>query len=88
MKFLKHYSQSNFNAIFRFGIRVNAVLPGIIETPMIESVPEKVKNMFVERISLKRLGKPEEVAELILFLTSKKSSYINGTSIEVTGGMH
>lgn len=55
---------------------------------MTETIPEKVKSMFVERIPLKRLGKPLEVAELILFLASKKSSYINGTSIEVTGGLH
>lgn len=74
--------------IFRFGIRVNTVLPGFINTPMTETVPDKVKEMFIKRISLKRLGSPEEVAEVILFLASAKSSYINGVSIEVTGGMH
>ena len=64
------------------------MLPGIIETPMIQTVPEKVRQMFIQRIPLKRIGKPIEVAELILFLSSVKSSYVNGASIDVTGGMH
>lgn len=50
-------------------------------------VPDKIKERFVKRISLQRLGKPQEVAEVILFLASDKSSYINGASIEVTGGL-
>lgn len=70
----------------KFGIRVNAVLPGIIQSPMTQTIPEKVKEKFLNRIILKRLGMPEEVAEVILFLASDKSSYVNGASIEVTGG--
>ena len=72
---------------FRFGIRVNAVLPATIETPMIADIPEKVKKMFIGMIPLKRMGKPEEVAEVIAFLASERSSYVNGASIEVTGGL-
>lgn len=72
---------------YRFGIRVNAVLPGFIATPMTAKIPDKVKEMFLKRIPLQRLGKPQEVAEVILFLASDKSSYINGASIEVTGGI-
>lgn len=72
----------------QFGIRVNTVLPGFIETPMTETVPDNVKQLFVKKIPLHRMGKPEEVAEVIAFLTSSKSSYVNGASIEVTGGMH
>lgn len=64
------------------------MLPGFIETPMTDTVPDKVKQMFVERIPLGRMGKPIEVAELILFLASVKSSYINGASIDITGGLH
>ncbi|KAK6640737.1 hypothetical protein RUM44_012434 [Polyplax serrata] len=70
----------------RYGIRCNAVLPGFIETPMVATVPEKVKNLFTKQICLGRLGLPEEVAEVITFLASDKSSYVNGASIEVTGG--
>lgn len=51
-------------------------------------VPDKVKEMFIKRIPLQRLGKPQEVAEVIVFLASDRSSYINGASIEVTGGMN
>ncbi|XP_014602973.1 PREDICTED: estradiol 17-beta-dehydrogenase 8-like isoform X1 [Polistes canadensis] len=72
----------------KLGIRVNAVLPGFIETPMTDTIPEKVKTMFVNRISFKRMGKPKEVAEVITFLASNRSSYVNGASIEVTGGLH
>lgn len=72
----------------QLGIRVNAVLPGFIDTPMTRTVPDNVKGMFVKRVALRRMGKPEEVAEVIAFLASSKSSYINGASIEVTGGMH
>ena len=74
--------------IYRFGVRVNAVLPGIIDTDMIKTIPDNVREMFVSKIPLGRIGKPNEVAELILFLASDKSSYINGASIEITGGLH
>lgn len=70
----------------RYNIRVNAVVPGFIETPMTESLPQKVKDMVVMQCALRRFGKPEEIAEVIAFLASDKSSYMNGTSVEVTGG--
>ncbi|XP_076275499.1 (3R)-3-hydroxyacyl-CoA dehydrogenase isoform X1 [Rhynchophorus ferrugineus] len=71
----------------RMGIRVNTVLPGMIETQMIKSVPDKVKGKFLEMIPLGRFGQAEEIAQVITFLASDKSSYINGASIEVTGGL-
>lgn len=58
----------------------------MVSTPMIDTIPEKVMKMLHQRISLGRIGQPDEVAELILFLASDKSSYINGASIEITGG--
>nr|CAH7753885.1 unnamed protein product [Callosobruchus chinensis] len=67
-------------------IRVNCILPGMILTPMLEAVPDKVKEKFTKMIPLSRFGKPEEIGEVIAFLASEKSSYINGASIEVTGG--
>lgn len=79
---------SGIYVYYRFGIRVNTVLPGFIETPMTKTVPDNVKQLFIKNIPLHRMGKPEEVAEVIAFLTSSKSSYVNGASIEVTGGMH
>lgn len=70
----------------KFGVRVNCILPGFINTPMVESVPQKVKDIMMMQCALRRLGTPEEIAEVIAFLASTKSSYINGASIEVTGG--
>ena len=58
----------------------------MIETPMIASVPEKVKDILIGMSPLKRAGKPEEVAEVIAFLASDRSSFVNGACIEVTGG--
>ncbi|XP_039302560.1 estradiol 17-beta-dehydrogenase 8 [Solenopsis invicta] len=71
----------------QFGIRVNSVLPGFIDTPMTATVPDKLKELFIKNIPLQRCGKPQEVAEVIAFLASDKSSYVNGASIEVTGGI-
>ncbi|XP_031849473.1 (3R)-3-hydroxyacyl-CoA dehydrogenase [Nomia melanderi] len=71
----------------KYGIRVNAVLPGFIETPMTMPVPDKVRQGFLDRIPLHRMGMPEEVAEVIAFLASSKSSYINGAPIPITGGL-
>ncbi|KAK2576735.1 hypothetical protein KPH14_005388 [Odynerus spinipes] len=72
----------------KLGIRVNAVLPGFIETPMTAMVPDNIKSMFIKRIPFERMGKPNEVAEVVAFLASSRSSYVNGASIEVTGGLH
>ena len=69
------------------GIRVNAVAPGFIQTPMLDSVPDSVLTRMSEQVPLRRLGQPEEVAHLYAFLASDEASYINGAVIEVTGGL-
>ncbi|XP_030386563.1 estradiol 17-beta-dehydrogenase 8 [Scaptodrosophila lebanonensis] len=71
----------------KFGIRVNCILPGYIDTPMVAVVPDKIKQQVVQRCPLGRLGQPEEIAEVIAFLASEKSAYVNGAAIEVTGGL-
>ncbi len=68
-------------------IRVVAVAPGYIETPMTEGLPDEVKKKYLESIALRRFGKPEEVAEVIAFLVSDRASYISGQVIVVDGGM-
>jgi len=70
----------------QYGIRCNAVVPGFIKTPMTETVPEKVLQKIIPFIAVRRMGKPEEVAEVIAFLASDRSSYVNGASIDVNGG--
>lgn len=69
------------------GISVNAVAPGFIQTVMTEEMTEEAKANISERIPLKRLGTPEDVAEVVLFLCSPASSYITGQVIAVDGGM-
>jgi 3-oxoacyl-[acyl-carrier protein] reductase len=69
------------------GVRVNAVAPGFITTPMVEAMPEKVLQELQAKVPLKRLGKPEEIANVYAFLASDEASYINGAVIEVSGGM-
>lgn len=70
------------------GIRVNAVAPGFIETDMTASLPEKVREKFLEQIPLGRMGKPEEVAEVVYWLCSETSSYLTGQVIHVNGGLY
>uniref|UniRef100_A0A0B7AA30 (3R)-3-hydroxyacyl-CoA dehydrogenase n=1 Tax=Arion vulgaris TaxID=1028688 RepID=A0A0B7AA30_9EUPU len=72
----------------RFNIRVNVILPGFIETPMTNKMPEDIVKAFIARIPLARMGKPEEVAEVCAFLASASSSYITGAVIDVTGGLN
>jgi 3-oxoacyl-[acyl-carrier protein] reductase len=68
-------------------VRCNAIAPGFIETEMTASLPEEVKNGWYEKIPLKRGGKPEDVANAVVFLGSDLSSYISGQVILVCGGM-
>lgn len=69
------------------GIRVNAVAPGFILTPMTEKMPDKVLKMMEEKAALKRLGKPEDIANAYTFLASDEASFITGAVLEVTGGV-
>lgn len=70
-----------------YGIRVNAVAPGRIDTPMIWDVPPEVNEQYKKNIPLKRLGKPEDVADGILFLLSEAASYITGLVLDINGGL-
>lgn len=69
-------------------IRCNAICPGFITTDMTQTLDEKVKEAYLNSIPLKRMGDPEEVAELVCFLLSKASSYITGETIKIDGGLY
>lgn len=71
----------------RKGINVNAVAPGFIETGMVASVPEKVIAQMLSLIPLQRLGKPSDIANAYLYLSSDESDYVNGTVLHVDGGI-
>lgn len=68
-------------------INVNAIAPGFIETDMINSISDKARENIISNIPLKRVGKAEDVAELVVFLASDNSSYITGQIINIDGGM-
>ncbi len=69
-------------------IRCNAIAPGFIETDMTAKLPDDVRKNWIEGIPLKRGGKPEDVADVCVFLGSELSSYVTGQVISVCGGMH
>lgn len=69
------------------GITVNAIAPGFIQTDMTDVLSDKVKEELLSGIPLKRLGRPEEVADLVSFLVSDSGSYITGQVININGGM-
>ncbi len=69
-------------------ITVNAVAPGFIETDMTQELPAEIKEKYLEQIPLGRFGKPEDVANTVLFLASDMASYITGETIHVNGGMY
>ena len=71
----------------RKGITVNAVAPGFIETPMVDTVPDKVLDQLTGRTPLGRLGTPEDIANAYLFLASDDASFITGTVLSVDGGL-
>jgi len=70
------------------GINVNAIAPGYIETPMTDALPEKAKEELKKLIPMERLGKPEDVAEAVLYLVCEESSYITGQVLNVNGGIY
>lgn len=69
------------------GIRVNAIAPGFIGTPMVRKMPEKVIGMMEEKTPLRRLGEPEDIASAYAFLSSDEASFITGTTLNVDGGI-
>ena len=70
-----------------FGITVNAVCPGLIDTEMVRStITDEQASDYGESFPIPRLGKPEEVAELVAFLASDRAAYITGTSLDISGG--
>lgn len=71
----------------QYNIRVNAVAPGMIDTDMGGQIAEELKNATLQNVIMKRLGKPEEIANTIVFLASDKASFITGQTIRVDGGM-
>lgn len=79
------FTKSAAKELAQDGIRVNAVAPGIIATDLIKNVPDECMKERISKIAMGRPGRPEEVAEAVLFLASDKASYISGQILGVDG---
>ena len=81
------FTKSLAKEVGRFGVRVNAVAPGFIETKMAAAIPEEMKAMIKKMTPLARFGQPEEVAATIAFLASAEASFITSTVVNIDGGL-
>ena len=72
----------------RKNININCISPGFIKTAMTDKIDEKYKESIISKIPSGRLGKPEDIANAVIFLASTKSDYINGETLHVNGGMY
>ena len=80
-------TKSLANEVASRGVRVNALAPGFIESDMTAAVPQEARDKMIGSIPMKRIGKPEDIAQAALFLASDSSSYITGQVLPVDGGM-
>ncbi len=69
-------------------IQVNAIAPGFIDTAMSQAIPQKERDLLIKQIPMERLGKPEDIAEAVLFLSSPAADYITGQVLNVNGGLY
>ena len=72
----------------KFGITVNAIAPGYIDTDMVRAVPEAVLEKIIARIPVGRLGKAQEIARGVLFLASEDAGFVTGSTLSINGGQH
>ena len=72
----------------KYGITVNAISPGFVDSRMVKTIPEDVRKQLIEQVPVNRLATPEEIAWSIAFLASEQSGYITGINLDVNGGVH
>lgn len=81
------FTKSLAREMARYGINVNCVCPGPTDTPLMAAVPDKVKDALIKAIPLRRLGRPEETADAIVFFCGPGCSYVTGQVLSVSGGL-
>jgi acetoacetyl-CoA reductase len=82
------FTKSIMQEVARKGITVNTVSPGYIETQMVMSISENIREKIISQIPVGRLGKPEEVAHAVCFLASEASGFITGSNLSINGGQY
>jgi 2-hydroxycyclohexanecarboxyl-CoA dehydrogenase len=81
------FTKSLAREVARYAINVNCVCPGPTDTPLLQSRPDKLKEAFLRSIPFRRFAKPEEIADAILFFAGRRSDYITGQVLSVSGGL-
>jgi len=81
------FTKSLSKEVGKFGVRVNVVAPGFVQTKMTEGIPDKVKMIVKQLTSLGRFGTPEDIANAVVFLASEEANFITGTVLNVDGGL-
>ena len=81
------FTKSLAREVARYNINVNCVCPGPTDTPLLRAVPEKHQEAFVKATPMRRLAKPSELADAVLFFASDRASFITGQVISVSGGL-
>lgn len=81
------FTKSLAREVARLGICVNCVCPGPTDTPLLDTRSDKLKDAFVRAIAFRRLGKPQEIADAIVFFAGPKSSYVTAQILSVSGGL-
>ena len=82
------FTKSLSKEVARYNITVNSICPGLVATDILKNVPEKYLGQLIEKIPLRKMAQPEEIANLVWFLASNQSSYITGEYININGGWY
>jgi 3-oxoacyl-[acyl-carrier protein] reductase len=80
------FTKSTARELARHNINVNAILPGMVDTPLLRGIPDHYLQPMIEEIPLRRVGTPEDIGNVAAYLASDEARYITGAAIEVTGG--
>lgn len=81
------FTKSLSREVARYNINVNCVCPGPTDTPLLAAVPEKFREAFVRVTPMRRLAKPSEIADAVLFFASSRSDFVTGQTLSVSGGL-
>ena len=81
------FTKSLAREVARYNINVNCVCPGPTDTPLLRAVPEKHQEAFVKATPMRRLAKPSEIADAVLFFASDQASFVTGQVLSVSGGL-